>query len=83
MTPRPKPPAVRENTPGNNIRADQVLVGAAKIGMEVRNQYVNGYTPANPERDGKYRRIQVRLLPPRGLPPLRVFSRQDYYAPSQ
>ncbi len=56
---------------------------AAKVGIELRNQYVIGYTPSNLERDGKYRRVQVKLVQPRGLPPLRAFWRQGYYAPSQ
>jgi Ca-activated chloride channel family protein len=56
---------------------------AAKVGIELRNQYVLGYTPSNLERDGKYRRVQVKLVQPRGLPPLRAFWRQGYYAPSQ
>jgi VWFA-related protein len=56
---------------------------AAKIGIELRNQYMLGYTPANQEKDGKYRRVQVKLVQPRGLPPLRAFSRTGYYAPSQ
>ena len=54
---------------------------AAKIGMELRNQYVLGYKPGNSERDGKWRKIKVRLKPPRGLPPLNVYSRAGYYAP--
>jgi Ca-activated chloride channel homolog len=56
---------------------------AAKIGIELRNQYVLGYTPSNQERDGKYRRVRVKLVQPRGLPPLRSYWRQGYYAPSQ
>lgn len=56
---------------------------AGKIGMELRNQYVIGYVPTNGNRDGKYRRVQVKLVQPRGLPPLRPFWRQGYYAPSQ
>ena len=56
---------------------------AAKIGIELRNQYVLGYTPTNQERDGKYRRVQVKLVQPRGLPPLRAFWRLGYYAPAQ
>jgi VWFA-related protein len=54
---------------------------AAKIGIELRNQYVLGYTPANPLRDGKYRRVTVKVVQPRGLPPLRAFWRLGYYAP--
>ena len=56
---------------------------ATKIGIELRNQYVLFYAPSNRERDGKYRRVQVRLVQPKGLPPLRAFWRTGYYAPSQ
>jgi len=56
---------------------------AAKIGIELRNQYVLGYTPINTVKDGKYRRVQVKLKQPRGLPPLKAFYRLGYYAPSQ
>jgi Ca-activated chloride channel homolog len=55
---------------------------AAKIGIELRNQYVLGYSPKNQERDGKYRRVNVRLVQPRGLPPLRAIFRLGYYAPT-
>ncbi len=56
---------------------------AAKIGLELRNQYVLGYVSKNPNRDGKYRKITVKLNQPRGLPPLRALHRQGYYAPTQ
>lgn len=56
---------------------------AAKIGIELRNQYVLGYAPTNQERDGKYRRVKVKVKQPRGLPPLRAFWRLGYYAPTQ
>jgi VWFA-related protein len=56
---------------------------AAKIGIELRNQYVLYYTPKNQERDGKYRHVNVKLVQPRGLPPLKAFFRLGYYAPAQ
>ena len=56
---------------------------AEKIGIELRNQYMIGYSPKNLDRDGKYRRVQVKLVQPRGLPPLRAFWRLGYYAPTQ
>ncbi len=56
---------------------------AAKIGVELRNQYVIGYSPQNQERDGKYRHVQVKLIQPRNMPPLRPFWKQGYYAPAQ
>jgi VWFA-related protein len=55
---------------------------AAKIGIELRNEYILGYTPKNRERDGKYRRVQVKLNQPRGLPPLKAYFRLGYYAPT-
>lgn len=55
---------------------------ATKIGMELRNQYVLGYRPSNHQRDGKWRKIKVRLRPPKGLPPLNVYAKTGYYAPS-
>jgi Ca-activated chloride channel family protein len=54
---------------------------AAKIGIELRNQYILGYSPNKQQRDGKYRKVQVKLVQPRGLPPLRAFWRMGYYAP--
>ncbi len=56
---------------------------ATKIGVELRNQYVLGYRPNNGARDGKWRKIKVKLLPPKGLPPLRVYARTGYYAPAE
>jgi Ca-activated chloride channel homolog len=54
---------------------------ATKISMELRNQYVLGYIPSNRAHDGKWRKIKVRLRPPRGLPPLTVYARTGYYGP--
>ena len=56
---------------------------AAKIGIELRNQYVLYYSSKNQVRDGKYRHVNVKLVQPRGLPPLKAFFRLGYYAPSQ
>jgi VWFA-related protein len=56
---------------------------AAKIGVELRSQYVLGYSPKNSVKDGKYRRVEVKLVQPRGLPPLRAYFRTGYYAPAQ
>jgi Ca-activated chloride channel family protein len=56
---------------------------AEKISIELRNQYVLGYKPSNLIRDGRWRRIKVKLSPPKGLPPLQVYARTGYYAPTQ
>ena len=54
---------------------------ATKIGMELRNQYVLGYRPSDQTKDGRWRKIKVKMRPPRGLPPLNVYSRTGYFAP--
>jgi Ca-activated chloride channel family protein len=56
---------------------------AAKIGLELRNQYVLGYNPKNAARDGKYRKVEVKLVKVKDLPPLRARYRPGYVAPSQ
>ncbi len=54
---------------------------AKKIGIDLRNRYVLGYSPANQVRDGRYHRVDVRVVPPRGLPKLQAHWRTGYYAP--
>jgi len=56
---------------------------ATKIGIELRNQYVLSYRPSNKTRDGRWRKIKVKLVPPKGLPHLNVFAKTGYYAPAQ
>ncbi|MGH9649714.1 MAG: VWA domain-containing protein, partial [Terriglobales bacterium] len=56
---------------------------AEKISIELRNQYVLGYRPTNVLRNGKWRKIKVKLVPPKGLPPLQVYAKSGYYAPSE
>lgn len=53
---------------------------AAKIGTELRNQYVLAYAPLKKPKDGKWHKIRVKLLPPKGLPPLNIHAKQGYYA---
>ncbi|MCL6565507.1 MAG: VWA domain-containing protein [Acidobacteriia bacterium] len=54
---------------------------ATKISMELRNQYVLGYRPSNRERNGEWRKIRVKLEPPRGLPPLQAYYKTGYFGP--
>jgi Ca-activated chloride channel homolog len=55
---------------------------ATKIGMELRNQYVLGYRPSNKTHDARWRKVKVKLRAPKGLPPLSVYAKTGYYAPS-
>jgi VWFA-related protein len=54
---------------------------AAKIGIELRNRYVLGFSPLARQRDGKYHHVLVKVIPPHGLPPLKAFWRPGYFAP--
>ena len=56
---------------------------ATKIGIELRNQYVLGYRPSNKTKDGHWRKIKVKLIPPKGLPHLNVYAKTGYYAPAR
>jgi Ca-activated chloride channel family protein len=54
-----------------------------KIAVELKNQYVIGYFSTNEGKDGKWRKVQVKVNPPRGLPRLTVRAKQGYYGPVQ
>ncbi|HEY2013247.1 MAG TPA: VWA domain-containing protein [Bryobacteraceae bacterium] len=74
-----------EQTGGRHFPSDTAELPdiAAKIGIELRNRYVLGYSPTAYQRDGRYHRVQVKIVAPRGLPPLRAFWRLGYYAPAE
>jgi Ca-activated chloride channel homolog len=56
---------------------------ATKIAVQLRNQYVLGYRPSKPARNGKWRKVRVKLNAPKGLPPLTVYAKTGYYAPNE
>jgi Ca-activated chloride channel family protein len=76
---------VAEQTGGRHFPASPSELPdiAAKIGVELRNRYVLGFSPTAPQRDGRYHRVQVKVVPPRGLPPLHAYWRLGYYAPTE
>ena len=52
-----------------------------KIAFEIKSQYVIGYESTNTAKDGKYRKIRVRVTPPAGMTKVGVRTREGYYAP--
>jgi Ca-activated chloride channel homolog len=54
---------------------------AKKIGIELRNRYILGYAAENQPHDGKYHHVEVKVIPPRGLPRLQAHWRVGYNAP--
>jgi len=63
--------------PSNDVELDEIF---ERIALELRHQYSVGYTPRNFEPNGKWRRVRVRVKPPRGLPRLSVRTRDGYFA---
>jgi len=60
---------------------DMLPAALARIGAEMRNQYMIEYTPRTARQVGRYYRLRIELAPPPGLPPLTVRHRSGYYAP--
>jgi Ca-activated chloride channel family protein len=74
-----------EQTGGRHLPVEDLSdlpVIAQKIGSQLRNQYILGYTPTNKTRDGKYRKVQVKLAQPLDTPHCRMSWRRGYYAPN-
>ena len=63
--------------PSSNVEMDEIF---ERIALELRHQYSIGYTPSDFQPDGKWRKVKVKLKPPRGLPRLSVRGREGYYA---
>jgi hypothetical protein len=63
---------------GERVPPNDLADVATKIGVELRNQYVLGYRLSNPASDGKWHKLRVKLVPPKGLPPLRVYAKTGY-----
>jgi Ca-activated chloride channel family protein len=56
---------------------------AARIGIELRHQYLLAYRPLNPKYDGKWHKIKVKVTPQRRLARLDVHAKRGYYAPAE
>ncbi len=63
--------------PNTTVEMDEIF---ERIALELRNQYTIGYTPDDFKPNGKWRKVKVKVKPPRGLPRLTVRNREGYYA---
>lgn len=59
---------------------DDLIDGFRQIENEMRSQYLVAYSPTNTSRDGRFRRIEVRLA---NRDDVRVLHRRGYYAASE
>lgn len=63
-----------------DVHNDKTLQKAFEvIGEELRSQYVLGYYPTNPARDGTFRKIKVETT----QPDTKILARRGYYAPNR
>ena len=63
--------------PQSDVEMDEIF---ERIALELRHQYSIGYTPKDFQPDGKWRKVKVKVKPPRGLPRLSVRGREGYFA---
>jgi Ca-activated chloride channel family protein len=52
----------------------------SKIAIELRNQYVLGYHSTNETKDGRWRKIRLKVHSRKGMPSLSIHARSGYYA---
>ena len=63
--------------PQTDVEMDEIF---ERIALELRHQYSVGYTPKDFQPDGKWRKVKIKVKPPRGLPRLTVRGREGYFA---
>ena len=77
--------SISEQTGGRMFKTQGARLSdiAQKISVDLRNRYLLGYVPTNTERNGKYHVVEVKIIPPKGLPPVRAHWRTGSYAPTE
>jgi len=63
--------------------AEELSRAVTGISRELRNQYVLGYYPSNRTRDGRWRRLKIRLTNSASQEKLRLYAKKGYYAPEE
>jgi VWFA-related protein len=72
---------VADDSGGFTVRnTNNLSAGIQKIANETQAYYLLGYIPTNTARDGRFRKIQVKLANTKGL---EIRARKGYYAPSE
>ena len=61
-------------------RAEDLMEDFRQIESELRSQYLIAYSPSNSTRDGRFRRIEVRV---NARPDVRIIHRRGYYAATE
>ena len=77
---------ITDITGGRTIAVDngaRIPGAASRISLELRNQYVLGYRPSDTARDGKWRKIRVRVAHRENLKSVQIYFKTGYVAPRQ
>jgi VWFA-related protein len=70
------------DTGGRSFEVDdqrELPAVGARIGLELRNEYLLAYRPTNQNWDGKYRHIEVKLVQSPEVHHLKAYWRRGYY----
>ncbi len=62
--------------------ADDLESICSEIALELKSQYVLGYASSNTSKDGNWRKVRVKVNPPKGTPALSVRAKAGYYSPT-
>jgi VWFA-related protein len=77
---------VCEETGGRAIRVRKLAElpeAMSQLSLEMRSEYVVGYTPETPNNDGRYHRVRIAVQPPAGMARVRTSWRHGYIAPGE
>ena len=69
--------SIAADTGGTTVSGTNLLAGLTRIVNEGRAYYLLGYSPSDTRRDGRFRKIEVRV----NRPDVTVRARQGYFAP--
>jgi Ca-activated chloride channel homolog len=72
-----------EMTGGYAFHGDGLSDICQKIAIELKNEYVIGYRSTNHAKDGRWRKVQLKVDTPRGLSRLSIRAKTGYYAATQ
>ena len=53
------------------------------LSLEMRSEYVVGYTPETAHNDGRYHKVRIAVQPPAGIAHVRTSWRRGYVAPDE
>jgi Ca-activated chloride channel family protein len=64
------------------VSVDDLEDTCERIALELKSQYVIGYESTNTNKDGKFRKLRVKVTSPANKGKLNVRAREGYYAPT-